>query len=297
MKTKNLSLKILSVVALILCLGLFLTACDEQSTTTISLAEGKEIIVNALQLDSVSVSAYSEEDNRDVFLKFKNTEFDFESVSELHGETSNIKISGIANKSKTGWEKYVLENIMESKNETNPKNNYLTSVKEYYDGSFVYGIGADGSKTKTEFANSPDSLIGNLSTVLLSFDMMFMDKAFETAYQNEVLKTKTENSYTLTIQVNMYEYASFVMEVAGENADGLFGSGETIEALKEIEPGQLVVGFDNDNEIKSVNFDLISFGMNMGSGELLPSTSTLSLTKFESEITAPSWFNSQDFNI
>ena len=297
MKTKNLSLKILSVVALVLCLGLFLTACDDQSTTTISLAEGKEIIVNALQLDNSSVSALSVEDNRDVFLKFKNTEVDFNSVSELHGESSNIKISAIVNKSKTGWEKYVLENIMETKSETYPENNSLASIKEYYDGSFVYGIGADSTKTKTEFANSPDSAIGNLSTVLLSFDVMFMDQAFETAYQNEVSRTTTDNGYTLTIQVNMFEYASFVMEVAGENADGLFGSGETLEALKNVEPGQLVVGFDNNNEIISVNFKLTSFGMDMGSGKLLPSTSTLSLTKFESEITAPSWFNSQDFDI
>ena len=186
---------------------------------------------------------------------------------------------------------------METISETYPENNSLASIKEYYDGSFVYGIGADSTKTKTEFANSPDSAIGNLSTVLLSFDVMFMDQAFETAYQNEVLRTTNDNGYTLTIQVNMFEYASFVMEVAGENTDGLFGSGETLEALKNVEPGQLVVGFDTNNEIISVDFKLTSFGMDMGSGELLPSTSTLSLTKFESEITAPSWFSSQYFDI
>ena len=71
-----------------------------------------------------------------------------------------------------------------------------------------------------------------------------------------------------------YEYASYVMETVGPSTDGLFGTGEALEKLKNDGFGEIVITFDNNDNINSLDFSMQVFG---GAGnEIYPNNVTIS---------------------
>lgn len=291
MKTKSLSFRILLLISLILCFGFILTACNDSpndQSETITLAETKELIVNALSLDnetSSQISSQANNGNRDVFLKFGTTDTYIRSNLVTPEYTDSVNMSATIEKTGDAWSKYAL-NYNVSNNSTN------LSTQEYFDGNFIYKINFDDSKTKTEFSNGTEES-ANLSLILCNFDVMFLDEAFDVAYKNDVLKTSINDGYTLTIELSMYEYASYVMETVGPSTDGLFGTGESLEKLKDEGFGEIVITFDNNDNINSLDFSMQVFG---GAGnEIYPNNVTISLDKSNSQVSEPDWFNQEDF--
>ena len=195
MKTKSLSFRILLLLSLILCFGFILTACNDSpnnQSETITLAETKELIVNALSLDnetSSQISSQANNDNRDVFLKFGTTDTYIRSNLVTPEYTDSVNMSATIEKTGDAWSKYALNYSVNN-------SNINLSTQEYFDGNFIYKINFDGSKTKTEFSNGTEES-ANLSLILCNFDVMFLDEAFDVAYRDDVLKTSIMLSFSI----------------------------------------------------------------------------------------------------
>lgn len=289
MTVKRIWTSIFNVCMILIC-GCFLFAgCGEKSTETISILQAKEIIVNALALDDMTNALEDEtfSTNRDVFTKFHNTDVYVESKMSAGEMSSNTQYMALIEKTNGVWTKYTLSNSL---NDVSGSETFTTSTLEYYDGEYVY-TDRDGEKSKSLFADNM-SESQNLSMILVSFDYVFLDDAFDIIYQNDVTKTSRPNSYTLTIDLNIFEYANFVMDKC-PNADGMFGSGETLEKLKTDGFGEMIMTFDSNNQLISINFQMQTFGQ---TGDLIvPCDATIILTKSNDTVSAPAWFDEADF--
>ena len=122
MKTKSLNFRILLLFSLILCFGFILTACNDSpndQSETITLAETKELIVNALSLDnetSSQISSQANNDNRDVFLKFETTNTYIRSNLVTPEFTDFVNMSATIEKTGDAWSKYALNYSVNNSN-------------------------------------------------------------------------------------------------------------------------------------------------------------------------------------
>lgn len=291
MKTRkmNISLTIFALVFALFSLSFFLFGCNETKEQTISLAETKTLIVNALQLDGISGQEMTKNstDNRNIFTKFGKTNISFENDLMAQNLTDTVEMNATIEKNGEAWSKYVLDYQTYSSNSAEK-----FGTKEYFDGEKIYKIDYDDSRVVSDFENGTQESM-NLSITFLYFDVMFYDGAFESCYQEDVLKVTNENGFTLTIDVDMFNYATFVMETIGAGADGLFGDTDMVELLKTEGSGKIVVSFDKNNEIDSLEFQMNILGM--AGNEIVPSVVEINLAKFENEINPPDWFDITEF--
>lgn len=271
--------KILICLSIILAGGVALLAGCNPSDNNLTLAQAKEIIVNALSMDSTvettSVKSFST-DNRNIFVKLNRASVEIDGLTDL-----GTKITGEVERGTNGWTGYSLSSLEE----------YF----EYYVNDTAY------FKHDNETATNPfDS--SRFGIYLQSFDviyvdLLFLDDAFDSIYENSVTKTSQGDTYTMTMNIKMPNYVDYVMQKANEigftETEGLFGEGEDLERNKNEGSAELVVTFSNNDEILGLDLSVKA----LGTDRTTFSTTRILVEKFDGEITAPAWFDINDFNI
>lgn len=270
MKVKRISLSVLGVILAVMCFGFVLAGCCGNSAT-ISLSEAKEIVLNALAVDdagSMTVSA-ADVGNRNIFTKFGTAKLSLESGADV-----GVKLSGLATKTNDEWIEYLITDA--------------SGAQEYYDGSVAY------LKNGEEYSqNTIDSSF--MGVYLYSYDsiflnLLFIDEAWDTIYENEVKKVDVEGGYTLTMDINMSNYVDFVMAKSQEfglGAEGLFGEDDVLQRNKDEGSASLVMTFTNDNEIAKLDLAVSSLGFNGSDYSFVDTKISVSATT--EEIVEPDW--------
>ena len=288
-KSKNKFLgSILSIVAVILCFGFLLTGCggNKDTVSTISLSEAKTIIVNALEIDEPQTQLMTlaeEQSNRDVFVKFGKSKVSLNGRADMGENSQDTMQTIIVDKNGGNWNKYVLEDkLMYS------GLGEMTTL-EYFDGEYVF-TNYNGNISVTEPSSSVVGILQNYSAQLLIFDKMFSDVAFETLYKNEVEKRNYDNGFSLTINIDTYEFWIFLMQqLAGDNYQEIINSiSETlVNKLKNEATTQLVVNFDNNEDMQNLTLSMTSFSQY--DDTIIPTTQTITAEEYTGEITEPQW--------
>ena len=288
-KSKNKFLgSILSIVAVILCFGFLLTGCggNKDTVSTISLSEAKTIIVNALEIDEPQTQLMTlaeEQSNRDVFVKFGKSKVSLNGRADMGENSQDTMQTIIVDKNGGNWNKYVLEDklMYDGLGE-------MTTL-EYFDGEYVF-TNYNGNISVTEPSSSVVGILQNYSAQLLIFDKMFSDVAFETLYKNEVEKRNYDNGFSLTINIDTYEFWIFLMQqLAGDNYQEIINSiSETlVNKLKNEATTQLVVNFDNNEDMQNLTLSMTSFSQY--DDTIIPTTQTITAEEYTGEITEPQW--------
>ena len=288
-KSKNKFLgSILSIVAVILCFGFLLTGCggNKDAVSTISLSEAKTIIVNALEIDEPQAQLMTlaeEQSNRDAFVKFGKSKVSLNGKADMGENSQDTMQTIIVDKNGGNWNKYVLEDklIYAGLGE-------MTTL-EYFDGEYVF-TNYNGNISVTEPSSSVVGILQNYSAQLLIFDKMFSDVAFETLYKNEVEKRNCDNGFSLTINIDTYEFWIFLMQqLTGDNYQEIINSiSETLlNKLKNEATTQLVVNFDNNEDMQNLTLSMTSFSQS--DDTIIPTTQTITAEEYTGEITEPQW--------
>lgn len=288
-KSKNKFLgSILSIVAVILCFGFLLTGCggNKDTVSTISLSEAKTIIVNALEIDEPQTQLMTlaeEQSNRDVFVKFGKSKVSLNGRADMGENSQDTMQTIIVDKNGGNWNKYVLEDKL-----MYAGLGEMTTL-EYFDGEYVF-TNYNGNISVTEPSSSVVGILQNYSAQLLIFDKMFSDVAFETLYKNEVEKRNNDNGFSLTINIDTYEFWIFLMkQLAGDNYQEIINSiSETlVNKLKNEATTQLVVNFDNNEDMQNLTLSMTSFSQS--DDTIIPTTQTITAEEYTGEITEPQW--------
>lgn len=288
-KSKNKFLgSILSIVAVILCFGFLLTGCggNKDTVSTISLSEAKTIIVNALEIDEPQTQLMTlaeEQSNRDVFVKFGKSKVSLNGRADMGENSQDTMQTIIVDKNGGNWNKYVLEDKL-----MYAGLGEMTTL-EYFDGEYVF-TSYNGNISVTEPSSSVVGILQNYSAQLLIFDKMFSDVAFETLYKNEVEKRNNDNGFSLTINIDTYEFWIFLMkQLAGDNYQEIINSiSETlVNKLKNEATTQLVVNFDNNEDMQNLTLSMTSFSQY--DDTIIPTTQTITAEEYTGEITEPQW--------
>ena len=271
-------LKSILCMALIVC-SFILVACKSKDpdtppqtpgSTTITLAEAKSTIVNALATNNMEVqSSFFSTSNRNVFTKLNTVEISIEGKFD-YGTT----ISGTAEKNILGnWTKYSLQS----------GENY-----GYYDGDNAY-LKNNLDYWTTTFEYSYFGLILQ-SMDCIYIDLLFLDDAFDSIYGDTVKKISTKDVYTLTMDIDMSKYVDYVMvqcELRDLPAEGLFGEGDYLQRNKDEGSVVLVINFDNDHNI--LGLDMVINSLYSESGVTSLQETKINITKSNQEITQPQW--------
>lgn len=288
-KSKNKFLgSILSIVAVILCFGFLLTGCggNKDAVSTISLSEAKTIIVNALEIDEPQAQLMTlaeEQSNRDVFVKFGKSKVSLNGKADMGENSQDTMQTIIVDKNGGNWNKYVLEDKL-----MYAGLGEMTTL-EYFDGEYVF-TNYNGNISVTEPSSSVVGILQNYSAQLLIFDKMFSDVAFETLYKNEVEKRNYDNGFSLTINIDTYEFWIFLMQqLTGDNYQEIINSiSETLlNKLKNEATTQLVVNFDNSEDMQNLTLSMTSFSQS--DDTIIPTTQTITAEEYTGEITEPQW--------
>ena len=287
METKRIGRFILSAVAIIFCIGFLLTGCggNDNKTTTISLSEAKTIIVNALAIDQpqVQTMTLAEQGNRDVFVKFGKTKISLIGESKMEWGSQKQITSIIADKTGGNWNKYILEDSLDT-----VIFGEITTL-EYFDGEYVF-TNYNGEISKTEFSSSIVGILPNDSAQLLIFDKMFSDDAFETIYKKDVKRTDGNDGFSLAVDINVYDFWVFMLKQAmGDNYQDIVDSvDETfLNKLKNEATAQLVINFNNNEDIQNLTLTMTSFGQ--ADDTIIPTSQTITAERYTGEITQPQW--------
>ena len=223
----------------VLCLALFLVfgavmfvGCGPKNETpknqtTITLAESKEIIVNALALDDTQVMAMEDvlqEGNRDLLEKFGK--FSVNASENLHttmdvrpGDQfasmalSYVNINGNYIYENNDFVKYLTDieiGVLGERRYVSSKE-YLSdkTLYSFYDKYEIEpGQYVDNKVISQEYQDMRGFGYGDtLGQVLIQLiDGLFTDKAFDSVYESDVIKTTNEDSYTLTLKLDLKGY-------------------------------------------------------------------------------------------
>lgn len=282
-------LKYFLCVAIVLCMGcLAFVGCKPTdpedpetppvtppSNITITLDEAKTIINNALdttedediaQTLQASQSNNGNNKNRNIFVKLKNVEI------SMNGDFDyDTTISGYAKRNLSGdWKKYSLES---------------GDQVGYFNGSEAYSKYEDNYQVTT-FEDSYFGLILQ-SMDCIYVDLLFVDIAWTNIYNNSVEKNSKQDSYTLSLDIDMAKYVDFVMaecEARGLPAEGLFGEGDYKQKNKDEGTANVVVTMDKNNKIEGLEFSISSLNSDW---EFI--TTTISIKGCKQEISQPQW--------
>lgn len=275
MKSQNLKkvrIGILGIVAAILCFGLFLTGCGGNLGTTISLSDARTLIVNALALDDTQSSASTlraaSTENRNVFVKLGTADIAIKGNTGF-GET----VSGRVERTGSSWTKYSLEGS--------------DGISEFYDDIAYSKV--DSTVTQNSFDESYFGIILQ-SFDAIYIDLLFIDDAWDSIYENTVTRTNVTGGYTLTMDVNTANYMDYVNQKGAEmglGAEGLFGDEEVLEQNKAQGSVSLVATFNNADEIVGLDMSVTSLGSDGESTSM--ETTQISISKTNEEIVQPDW--------
>ena len=272
----------LPIIALIAICGL--TGCKpNQTTSSISLNEAKNTIINALEIpEDVNLCGYkfltqrtgSNRGNRNIFAKMSTA-----SVVMTGNFDEGQTIEGKVQKAGKDWKKFVLT---------------TESSKQYYDGTSVYRVAGD-EKTILSFDESLYGIILQ-SMDCMYLDLLFLDEAWDTIYADTVEKTPIKKGYTYTFNIKMANYVEYVTDMAtslGLPTEGLFGDKGSASYIKNQQEGStdLIVTFDNSHHITKLQFEIVSFGSSP-----TPSRTGITISQEKGAVQAPDWFDISDFD-
>ena len=271
MRVKRISLSVIGVVLAVLCFGIVVAGCCGNSSSTISLSEAREIVLNALAVDNAESMAVRTADvgNRNIFTKFGTAKLSLESGADV-----GVKLSGLATKTNDEWTEYLITDA--------------SGAQEYYDGSIAYLKNNDGYFNNTIDCSFMGVYLYSYDSIFLN--LLFIDDAWDTIYGNEVEKIDVDGGYTLTMDIDMSKYVDFVMEKSQEfglGAEGLFGEDDVLERNKTEGSASLVMTFTNDNEITKLDLAVSSLGFNGSDYSFVDTKISVSATT--EEIVEPDW--------
>ncbi len=262
------------VFAFVLSITAFAGCRKSENSLTISLETAKTTIVEALEIEEVSGqivlgNSVENQGNRNIFAKLRNSAVEIVGNFD-YGDT----ISGCVQRQQTAWTKYSLG---------------CGDEYEYYDGTYVY---LKNSQTKTTFDSSHYGIIlQSLDCIYL--DLLFLDEAFDTIYNDDVLKESTKDGYTYTMGVDMAEYVTYVaqkVEEIGIGSEGVFGEGAELQRNKDEGKVDLKITFDKTNNITKVEMVVTCC---TGSEQLYDTI--INVAKLPDEVSAPSWFDLENY--
>jgi len=271
----------LPIIALVVICGL--TGCKpNQTTSSISLNEAKNTIINALEIPETAqlctfnslTKATRNKGNRNIFAKMSTA-----NVVMTGNFDEGQTIEGKVQKTGKDWKKFVLT---------------TENSKQYYDGSSVYRVKGE-EKTILSF---DESLYGMIlqSMDCMYLDLLFLDEAWNTIYADSVEKTPITKGYVYTFNIKMANYVEYVTDMAtslGLSTEGLFGDKDSPSYIKNQQEGStnLIVTFDNSNHITKLQFEIVSFG-----SEPTPTRTSIIVSQAKGAVQPPEWFNISDFD-
>ena len=286
-------------LAIISTLGMCLVGCNktdnsnandtsqkqQETNSVLTIGETKTIVLNALKVDDNTKTlnanlniSQSEDGNRNIFVKLGTAylliEWDYtdETFAGLLQKNSLGDIIGFAFEQGTS--------------------------REYYDGNDVYNeCGTSYSKRTFEDAGFAPVFNG-FDCIFL--DLLFVDDAWGTIYKTDVNKVINNNGYDLNLDIIMPNYCDFVMAKStqyGLGAEGLFGDGEVLNKNKTEGSAKLKIKMDRNNNITALIFDVNTLYVSGGvdSEGTRMSNTKLTVSKYNTPLTAPSWFNIDNY--
>lgn len=271
-----------------------------ENQTTITLAEAKTTIVNALKIDEPQAQAMAmtyalaneQQGNRDIFIKFGKTQFVANKTVYFVGTELQQAVDEtiIADKTGGSWNKYLMEVISTSNEPDNQEG--MGTLNFYYDGINVY---EDYSDYGGDVIVNNDN--NNLSSQELGIvNYLFTDSAFNTLYINEVAKKITETGFTLTLTANMLEFYKYIWNYTGDDFEEDFNNMYTQEErdLMLSEPVIVTVNFDKNSNITKVNATTIMYSVSPSSQnpsvkKMIKQVLNVEITKYTGEIAEPQW--------
>lgn len=276
MKAKKISFSIVAMLVAIFSFSFLLLGCGgKKNTDVLTLNEAKDIVVNSLAMNNSQTAkvllANVNEGNRNIFVKLNKAEIQIQG-NFGYGTT----ISGLVERTGENWTKYLL-------NEGNV-------FDEYYNGEYAYSRYNSQIETETFDSSYFGVILQSFDCVYI--DLLFIDDAWDTIYEDEVVKTNNDNGYTLTMDISMPRYVDYVMAKSAElglGAEGLFGEGEYLQQNKNEGSADLILTFDNNNQILGLNMSIKALGFDGQEYSFI--TTTMNITKTSQDIIAPSWIN------
>ncbi|MCM1404267.1 MAG: hypothetical protein NC133_02060 [Prevotella sp.] len=260
--------------------------------TTITLAEAKEIIVNALAIESLQMHTMAATDgqgNRDLLEKMGKftldevrTDVDVDTQKTFYKSRSN----GIYQ-----YHNYTFENFY---------SNDLSADYEYNPGEYEFEYYAtDGQgykKQNNRVAKINENIFEAYCTDRFAMvKALFYDEAFSSVYGNEAIKVSHDNGYSLTLQGDFKGFQFYWYILSGmdpDNFDSLWlpyekecqerYTQEVIDACHL----KVTINFDNQDNIIGAVADAVA----LSPGDYNVQTSYLfTFTKTDAEIEQPQW--------
>lgn len=287
-------LKSFLCLALMLVAGsMMLVACgpnndnppaDTPTTTTITLAEAKQTIVNALAIDNTQVQTLSvalaneqtDTGNRNLFNKISLWSYTGDSTSVGVNTNSTINTTSL----QVGTCEYVNGQFSKSLMKITSNQAYMSEYDIYIENSTGYmKFGETINAMPVQGSNSYIDILASA----------FEDYYFENAYNSAVDKTTTNSGYSLTLKMDILKFA----ELANMSYMNESYINALTQELKDFQSVNIVVEFDNNNEIVGINiktnFIVEQPTMDMSSSEYIKTTANCHIVKTDTRTATPQW--------
>lgn len=296
--------KLSSILCVAICVivgAMMFSGCGSNKSknqSTITLAEAKTVIVNALKIDKVQSQAVTyalsddEQENRDLLEKLGK--FTVVCVGKSYSYPSNQKLS---EQSFNGNFEYKDGYFLKYDLSLNGAN-YL-NMKEYLNDGTVY-INNNENITTQEATDTRGFGYANSmgESYILMLDSLFSDKAFEKVYKKDVVKDTTSDGYSFTLKLDFKGYyrLTTMNSMTDEAFETFWAEQEQTlnnmpQALKENNEASVVINFNKNDEILSVSTKVTN-GTQVtvnGNVTLMKNESSVTITKYTGEIVEPQW--------
>lgn len=276
--------------------------------TSLTILEAKEIIVNALSLESGSVGyakKYSNQGNRNVYEKFKNFKIDIAGIFDENDYYQNYV--GMFGYSDGSYQKVILDAdvlaVGELENRTlkgySPTGSELYTFDSKTNNYMKYDNYQNGIR-ETLF-NELDTYV-TLCDLLFS-NVMFSDMSFDHLFKNDdVKKVLSNEGFSIEMSVDVYALA-YIFENTRWGDPFEFDMDEYlayVDAIKEfgeeyvVSITDLKILFNNDGELESITWN---FHNKEGFGGVYYQTHySVNLVKLDQEISTPTWFDIENYS-
>lgn len=285
-------LKLILCMAFMFVIGCAcLVACNTKEenppnqTTTITLAEAKTIIVNALAINEPSqlmlaTANEQNEGNRDLLEKLGKFTFSNVAQAVKADDPSFIYQSGTG--SSTGTMEYKSGSTTKFIMSMDNVENY------YYDNDTTYVYGDDNQCHILGSNTMARSLSDSLKNI-------FSETAFDYAFKNNVNKVTTNNSYTLELTMDYSDYFRIIVDkYFDEEYKVQYDEFQNSipKNLRDWQNVSLLITLDSNDQISSVELSLKNIsaqGHPSGNIDYIKVTTDIEITKFTGTITQPQW--------
>lgn len=274
---------------------------DTPTTTTITLAEAKQTIVNALAIDNTQVQTLSvalanestDTGNRDLLEKLGKVEISMNGTAKSNNVlTQSESIQGKYEYSNGAFKKYLMT-------QTDSTAGTFSEYSPNFENAYVYaGNNVVEQRITTSIQLGYADTMG--SAVILMLNGLFSDKAFEIAYEQDVTKNTTNNGYELVLKPSLKGYARVLTYDSMTDSEFEEYWTQTVQpmydtfpqVLKDFAKNELTITFNTNDEIEKAT--MISNNGSMmdidGNVTYYKVESTMTISKFTGNIEAPQWY-------